>query len=225
MLLAIDTATRYASICLYSEHGILAEQTWRSDNRHSVQIMPAISAMLEQQKLKPESLKAIAVTKGPGSFTGLRIGMSIAKGLCLALQIPLIAIPTLEVTTYAVGDPGTHVVAVLEAGRGRLCVGTYLFVNGLPVQQRDIELITTSDWVLSANEPVLVTGEIDADLADRIASQADAENIAISSLAGSLRRAGYLAELAWDRFLDGRVDDLTAVSPVYIHFPASGMPE
>lgn len=224
MLLAIDTATRYASISLYGQDGILSEQTWRSDNRHSVQVMPAIAAMLEQQRFEPEDLRAVAVAKGPGSFTGLRIGMSIAKGLCLALQIPLIAVPTLEIVTYAVGDPGTRVVAVLEAGRGRLCVGTYVFADGLPAQQGEIELVAASDWVVPADEPVLVTGEVSADLAERITSQPDAENIAISSLAGSLRRAGYLAELAWDRLLEGRVDDVTTASPVYVHFPASGVP-
>jgi len=224
MLLAIDTATRYASISLYGPDGVLSEQSWRSDNRHSVQVMPAIAAMLDQQKLSPSDLQAVAVAKGPGSFTGLRIGMSIAKGLCLALQIPLVAIPTLEITTYAVGDPGTPVVAVLEAGRGRLCVGTYLFSEGLPAQVGDIELVIASDWIVPANEPILVTGEVNGELVERLLSQPNAQNISISSLAGSLRRAGYLAELAWDRFQDGRVDDVAVVSPLYIHFPASGMP-
>jgi tRNA threonylcarbamoyladenosine biosynthesis protein TsaB len=225
MLLAIDTATRYASIGLYSADGIVAEQSWRSDNRHSVQAMPAIAAMLEQQGLGPASLQAVAVAKGPGSFTGLRIGMSIAKGLCLALQIPIIAIPTLEITTYAVGDPGKRVLAVLEAGRGRICVGAYTFADGLPVQEGNTELLTASDWIVPADEPLLVAGEVSAELAERILSQPDAHNIAISSLAGSLRRAGYLAELAWDRLQRGQVDELDTVSPVYIHFPASGTPE
>jgi len=225
MLLAIDTATRYASIALYGAQGVISEQSWRSDNRHSVQVMPAIAAMLEQQGLGPSSLQAVAIAKGPGSFTGLRIGMSIAKGLCLALGIPIIAIPTLEITTYAVGDPGTPVLAVLEAGRGRLCVGTFTFADGLPVQQGSIELLSASQWIVPADEPVLVAGEVSAELAERILSQANAENVAISSLAGSLRRAGYLAELAWDRFQQGQVDDLDTVSPLYIHFPASGTPE
>ncbi len=225
MLLAIDTATRYASIGLYGADGVLSEQSWRSENRHSVQVMPAIAAMLEQQGLGPADLQAVAVAKGPGSFTGLRIGMSIAKGLCLALHIPLIAIPTLEITTYAVGDPGTRIIAVLEAGRGRLCVGNFTFADGLPVQQGDIELVIASDWIVQADEPVLVTGEVSGELTERILSQPDAQNIAISSLAGSLRRAGYLGELAWDRFLDGHVDDLNTVSPFYVHFPASGTPE
>ena len=223
MLLAIDTATRYASAALYDDTGILSEQTWYSRNNHSVEMMPAVEEMLSRQGLTPSDLTAVAVAKGPGSFTGLRIGMSIAKGLCLALDIPLVAIPTLDIITYAAGDPGGPVLAVLQAGRGRLCVGTYHFEGGLPVQDGGTALVRESEWTITSEEPVLVTGEVSAELAERILAQPDADKIAISSLAGSLRRAGYLAELAWDRLQEEQVDDLNSVSPIYLHDPASGL--
>ncbi|NLX43424.1 MAG: tRNA (adenosine(37)-N6)-threonylcarbamoyltransferase complex dimerization subunit type 1 TsaB, partial [Chloroflexi bacterium] len=106
MILAIDTATRTASIALYDASGILAEETWHSQNRHSVELMPAIQRLAERQGVKLGDLSAVAVALGPGSFTGLRIGLSAAKGLCLALDIPLIGIPTLMIAAYAAGDPG-----------------------------------------------------------------------------------------------------------------------
>jgi len=221
MLLALDTATRYASVALYDASGVVSERSWRSEGKHSVEVLPAVADMLAQARLASASLEAVAVTKGPGSFTGLRIGMSIAKGLCLALEIPIIGIPTLDVITYAVGDPGSRVVAVLEAGRGRICVATYHYEQGLPVQEGEIELVQASEWVVQAQEPLLITGEISADLAERLLQQPDAENMAISSLAGSLRRAGYLAELAWDRLQAGSVDDLDTLSPIYLHYPGS----
>ena len=225
MLLAIDTATRYTSIALYDDSGIVAEQSWRSANNHSVEVMPAIERMMDQQHRAPTDLIAVAVAKGPGSFTGLRIGMSIAKGLCLALDIPIIGIPTLDAITYSVGDPGGPIFAVLEAGRGRICVGTYHFVEGRPVQEGNIELVRASEWTISADEPVLVAGDVDVDLVERLLSQPNAEQIAISSLAGCLRRAGYMAELAWDRLAAGLIDDLDDLSPVYLHQPASGNAE
>jgi tRNA threonylcarbamoyladenosine biosynthesis protein TsaB len=135
MLLAIDTATRTASVALYDATGILSEHSWRSNNRHTVETAPAIAAMLSQLGVGPEALRGVAVTTGPGSFTGLRIGMSIAKGLCLALGIPILGVPSLDVTAYAAGDPGGPVMAVLEAGRGRICVARYHFVDGLPVRE------------------------------------------------------------------------------------------
>ena len=220
MLLAIDTATRYASLALFGDTGVVSEQSWRSKNNHSVEMMPAIARMLSQQRLQPRCLTGVAVARGPGSFTGLRIGMSIAKGLCFALDIPIVAIPTLDIITYAVGDPGGPVFAVLEAGRGRICVAPYRFEEGVPAQEREIELVKASEWVVEAEEPTLVAGEVNAELAERLLMQPNAVNIAISSVAGSLRRAGYLAELAWDRLEDGTSDDLDSLSPIYAHYPS-----
>ena len=86
MILAIDTATRTASIALYDSSGVLAEESWRSRNNHSVEVMPAIMRLVERQGCSMSDLAGIAVSLGPGSFTGLRIGLSAAKGLCLALD-------------------------------------------------------------------------------------------------------------------------------------------
>jgi len=222
MLLAIDTATRYASVALLDASGIVAEQSWRAGHNHSVQTLPVIASLLAQQGLSPQALTAVAVAKGPGSFTGLRIGMSLAKGICLALGIPIIGIPTLDVITYAVGDPGGPVIAVLEAGRKRLCVAPYTFADGWPRQAGELELVHEDTWEPDASAPILVAGELSAAVVERLMARPDADNIAIASLAGSLRRAGYLAELAWNRLEDGQVDDLTQLSPIYLHYPASG---
>ncbi len=224
MLLAIDTATRLASIALYDGSGVWAEESWRSQNNHSVEVMPAIAAMLARQGVDYGDLTGVAMAKGPGSFTGLRIGMSLAKGLCLGLAIPPIAVPTLEITAYAAGDPGVPVLAVLEAGRGRICVGTYLYDDGLPVQQGELALYESALWTPDLSEPALVIGEIDGALADRLLALPDSDNLAISSLAGSLRRAGFLGELAWERLQRGETDDLDALSPIYVQLAASGAP-
>ncbi len=202
--------------------GIVAEWSWYSENNHSAEVLPALSAMLTQQGLYPADLSAVAVAKGPGSFTGLRIGMSIAKGLCLALNIPIIAIPTLDITTYAVGDPGGPVYAVLEAGRGRINVARYHFEGGLPVQEGEVQLVSAAEWTICDEQPVLVAGEVNAELAERLLALPDVE-VSISSLAGSLRRAGYLAELAWEAFQDERTDDLDSLSPAYARYPSSGL--
>ena len=219
MLLAIDTATRFASIALYGRAGLVAEQSWRSDNNHSVEVLPAIDGLMAAQYASPADLTAIAVAKGPGSFTGLRIGMSIAKGLCLALEIPIIAIPTLDVITYAVGDPGGPVLAVLEAGRGRLCIARYHFEDGLPAQEGDVAIVKTSKWTIDAEEPVLVAGEMAPDVVDRLLDSEQGDRLSFASLAGSVRRAGYMAELAWERLEAGSFDDLDSLSPLYTHRP------
>lgn len=222
MLLAIDTATRWASLALLDNTGLIAETNWRCLGNHTVEVLPTIAQMMKRAQAQPADIKAIAVAKGPGSFTGLRIGMSIAKGFCLALNVPIIAIPTLDIIAYAVGDPGGLVYAVLELGRNRICVSAYQFADGLPVQQGDALYVASSEWQVVATEPVLLIGEISTDLAERLLKQPDADNISISSLAASIRRAGYLAELAWQRLEKGQVDDLDTTSPTYLHLPTSG---
>ena len=223
MLLAVDTATRWASLALYDDTGVISEFSWRCAGNHTVEVLPTIALMLNQARARPENLKAVAVAKGPGSFTGLRIGMGIAKGLCLALNIPIIAIPTLDTIAYAVGDPGGLVYAILELGRGRICVSQYLFEDGLPVLHTDPAIHDEQTWQPEASEPVVLTGEISADLTEHLLQLPQAGNIAISSLSASIRRAGYLAELAWQRQQKGEVDDLDSISPAYLQQPGSGI--
>jgi tRNA threonylcarbamoyladenosine biosynthesis protein TsaB len=222
MILAIDTATRCASIALYNRTGVLAEESWRSENNHSVEVMPAITRLMERQGVPLQDLTGIAVALGPGSFTGLRIGMSLAKGLSFALQVPILGVPTLQVSAYAAGDPGCPILAIAEAGRGRICVGRYLYSEGLPVLQGPIELSRSADWDPDLSDCVLVTGEIDSALADRLSQLPNTENLSIVSTAGSLRRAGFLAELSWERLQRGDSDDLDTLEPLYIQQPLSG---
>ena len=85
MLLAIDTATRMPSLALYDGERVLAEETWRSANNHTVELAPALVRALERQRVSPSELRGIAVALGPGSFTGLLIGLGVAKGLALTL--------------------------------------------------------------------------------------------------------------------------------------------
>ncbi len=222
MILAIDTATRVASIALYDATGVLAEETWRSRNNHSVELMPAVTRLVERQQKTLSDISGVAVSLGPGSFTGLRIGLSLAKGLCLALQAPIIGVSTLQVTAYAAGDPGCPILAIAEAGRGRICVGEFAYHDGLPEMQGDISLHRTAEWYPDLADYVLITGEIDPPLADRLAELPGAERLSIVSPAGAVRRAGFLAELAWDRLQNGESDDLDTLEPLYIQQPLSG---
>ena len=99
MLLALDTSTRFAGIALYTDapdRGLVAETNWHAGMQHTVSLMPHVSQMLDAQDIRVTDLTAIAVALGPGSFTGLRVGLAAAKGLALATGAPLIGIPTLD---------------------------------------------------------------------------------------------------------------------------------
>ncbi len=221
-VLAIDTATELASVALYdAETGARAEYTWYTSMNHTVELMPAVVQMLDRQRMAPERLDGVAVALGPGSFTGLRIGLSVAKGLCLSLGIPIVGIPTLDIVAYAHYEQNLPICAILQAGRGRICVAFY--------EKRETDWRRTNDYHLADVEelnarvkvPTLFCGEIDASLKVALEAQLG-ERAVVASPASSLRRAAYLAELGWKRLRTGRGDDLASLEPLYLHYPQIG---
>ena len=100
MLLALDTATRHSGIALFDGQQLVAELTWHSTDAQTVELMPRLAQLLSWHGLEPKALSAIAVSLGPGSYTGLRVAVSAAKGLALANDLPLLGIPTLDATAF-----------------------------------------------------------------------------------------------------------------------------
>ena len=96
MQLAIDSSTDTASLAITRGNEVLAELTWRCGQNHSVELMPRLSRLLEQANIDLKSISGIIVARGPGSFNGLRVGISTAKGLAFSLGVPLVGINTLE---------------------------------------------------------------------------------------------------------------------------------
>ena len=101
MLLAIDTATRKIGIALYDGVQVLHEAVWQSPYRHTVELAPAIQAALDSAKSTVEDLEAVGLTIGPGSYTGLRIGAAVAKGLAFSQNLDLVAVSTFDVLAAA----------------------------------------------------------------------------------------------------------------------------
>lgn len=95
-LLLIETATAVCSVALADRNGVLAELHTLQPNAHSSQLSPYIAQLYEQCRITPSQLDGVCISSGPGSYTGLRIGVSTAKGICYALHIPLLSVPTLQ---------------------------------------------------------------------------------------------------------------------------------
>ena len=218
MLLAIDTATRVLSLALYDGERVLAEETWRSANNHTVELSPGLVRMLERQRVSPSELKGIAVALGPGSFTGLRIGLGVAKGLALTLDIPLVGIPTLDALVYAQARKRGPVCAVLRAGRRRVAAAFYQRRRGQWQRQGDYRLTTLEELCTEIETRTFFCGEIDAQATELLRERLGAKTV-VASPASSLRRAGYLAELGWQRLERGEVDDPATLAPIYLRRP------
>jgi tRNA threonylcarbamoyladenosine biosynthesis protein TsaB len=139
--LAVDTATDTASIAIQQDDRLLAEESWTTRRRHTVQLAPRVARMLDEHELPPSSLSGIAVAIGPGSYTGLRIGLSLAKGMALGAGIDVVGVPTLDVLAAAFSSPALtarpRLWAVLRAGRGRVVAAAYPEIGSGSVAQRD----------------------------------------------------------------------------------------
>lgn len=220
MLLAIDTATRTLSLALHDGAQVVAESTWLTNGRHTVELTPAIQSMLTAAALKPSDLTHLAVSQGPGSFNGLRVGFSAAKGLALALGLPLIAVPTLDVVAAAQSYVAGRLIGVAQAGRGRVVMQTYAWLDGAWVGQGDTQIVAWDKLLAPLQSPTLISGEIDADGVTAIqAAMAAGQPVQMARSAVNLRRAGFLAELAWGRWHAGSVSDLSGGAPFYLHQP------
>ena len=216
MLLVIDTSTRIAGLVLCTRKQVLVERTWRSTNNHTVELVPAIVQMLDQQQMTVGDLTAVAVALGPGSFTGLRIGLSVAKGLCFVLKIPLVGIPSLDALAQAHSGQPLPICALLAAGRGRLCVGFYHVDGSGWDRVGDYQLLEWSQLAEQVHEPTWFCGEITPSLAGFLHDQLG-ENVRLASPPSTLRRPAYLAELGWQRLARGEADDVATLAPIYLH--------
>lgn len=217
MILAIDTATRFMSIALHDGFQLHYEATWPTKNNHTIELAPNLQRALSQVGITPADLTAVAVSQGPGSFTGLRIGMGVAKGLATAQRIDLVAIPTLVITAAAVPFYEGRLIAVLEAGRGRVCAQAFEWQDHGWVIATEPKITDWPSLVDSVEGPTLFAGEIDA---EKRAFLGAAEGpVSVAAGAQALRRAGFLAEMAWERIRMGQTDNPATLAPIYLHQP------
>lgn len=217
MLVAIDTATDQASLALHDGFRVRMEHTWEAPRRHTSELTPHLVAAMEQLDLAPEQLSGVAVTKGPGSFTGLRIGIAVAKGLAVAQGLPLVGVPTLDVVVAGQGRDRRQLAAILRAGRGRISMATYRWQFGGWQAQEEPRLTTWANLEREITEPTLFCGEIDQEGAAVMARLGD--RAVLLPPAWRLRRAGFLAELGWRRLNRGDVDDPASLTPIYLKHP------
>lgn len=215
MLLAIDSSTQTMGVALYDGVQVRGELVWQTRSHHTVELAPAIRLLLNQVGVPAQQLTAIGVALGPGSFTSLRIGLAVAKGMALALHLPLIGVPTLDVLAAAQPVTELPLMAILQAGRTRLAVQTYLNENDAWVAQGDLKLAQIDDLSAMLRKPTQVCGELSED--ERAVLARKRKNVLLASPAACLRRPGYLAELAWARWQAGQVDEPVSLAPIYIH--------
>jgi len=219
MILALDTATRWTGLALHDGKRVIAEQGWSSKFTQTVELTPAVDRLLVTADVEVADLRAIAVAIGPGSYTSLRVGLAVAKGLSMAHQIPLIGVPTLEIISAAIGLRTGSLIVVVEAGRKRVIAGTYRWQEKKGWQASERPIVETWETLLFHLETsTTFAGEISPEAAKLI--RASKKPFYMVPAAASVRRAGYLAEIGWQRVRQGLVDDAASLAPTYLRDPS-----
>jgi len=217
MELVIDTSSNTASIALSHKGEILTELAWESAQNHTVELMPNLVHLLKQVKAKPNSIEAIIVAKGPGSFNGLRVGISTAKGLAFSLAIPLLGISTLEAEAYPFAYTGLPLSPIHKASGEEIATAFYQQKNKEWRCLEEEHLTTLDALCQRIRQKTLFCGEIAPDMVNEI--QQNLGQRAIIPQTSTLSRAGSLAILGWQRLTKGEQDDLATLQPLYLSPP------
>ncbi|GHI01665.1 tRNA (adenosine(37)-N6)-threonylcarbamoyltransferase complex dimerization subunit type 1 TsaB [Neobacillus kokaensis] len=214
-ILAMDTSNNPLGVALINDNQVIGEYITNLKKNHSVRIMPAIQTLMDDCEKSPADLTKIVVAKGPGSYTGVRIGVTIAKTLAWSLKIPLVGISSLEVLAagaarYFEG----YVSPIVDARRGQVYTGLYRFENGRLTAVEPDQLVMAADWapkLANMDQPVLFVGN------DVILHRSTFEERmgAKGVFANATEQNPRPSELAWlGKDMPG--DDLHAFVPNYI---------
>lgn len=159
--LAIDTSTNVMGVALANEQTVIAEFITNEKKNHSVRLMPAIASLLKEVDLTPKQLGRVIVAHGPGSYTGVRIGVSVAKTLAWSLNIPLVGISSLELLALNGRYFNGVVSPLFDARRGQVYTGLYRFEDGQIQTVEKERIILADEWakhLQTVKESVLFLG-------------------------------------------------------------------
>ena len=151
-ILGLEASGIVASVALVNDDKLLAEYTINNKRTHSKTLMPMLEEMMNRLGMEIDVIDAIAVAAGPGSYTGLRISSATAKGLAMALDKPIISIPTMEGLAYNLWGANGYVCPIADARRSQVYTGIYHFDNGCIIADTPEEVVVIEDLLSSIRE-------------------------------------------------------------------------
>lgn len=198
----------------------MAARSWRSAVNHTAELMPAVAQLLEGAGLSVHDLDGIAVALGPGGFSALRVGMSVAKGLALASGKPLVGIGTLDAEAQPYLQSGLPVCALLDAGRSEVSTA-YLGVDGMRL--REDRICPPTELLDEVAGPVLFCGEGTQAHGEAVRERMGDKAVVVGHSPPG--RLWALALLGHERLKAGEEDDVATLQPYYLRMPSIGGPK
>jgi len=216
-ILSIDSATEAASCAVIEDEKLLGEITFNYKKQHSVILMTIIDNLLKNTNTDINTLDGFVVSKGPGSFTGLRIGMSTIKGLSQGSDKPFISISSLDALAYNMAYTPGIICPILNALRGNVYTSLYEFKRDALVKLTEYHIMSIEELLAlieKQNKPVTFIGDGINLFKEQISNSLPQAFFAPAHL--NLVRASALGELGIKKLREGKSDDLYNSAPIYI---------
>ncbi len=214
-ILALDTASRTCSAALMEDRALVAEWSLGNGRTHATHLMIMIDQILRISGVAITDVDGFAVSRGPGSFTGLRIGISTIKALALSMEKPLVGVSSLDALAFQASYFPGLICALLDARKGEVYEAKFRYVKG-KIQKLGPERVCAPLAAVSdIHEPCLLIGDGAVAYADEI-GRSLGENLRMATVTDNAIRAATVAMLAHDRFCAGDADDLACFEPRYI---------
>lgn len=220
-VLGIEAATPVAAVALATEGKILAERVVNNRRTHSVNLLPMVRDVLADAGINKQDLNGISVSIGPGSFTGLRIGITTAKTLAQVLKVPLVGISTLEALAYQLFGHAGLVCPILNAKKEEVYAALYCSDNLKQVCL--LQPFATSpqgliELLLAYNENVTFLGDGIVEYVD-IIKQSMGDQARLAPDCTSFPRGAAVAEMGLQQIKAGTVQDIVTLLPQYVREP------
>jgi len=217
-ILALDTSTNVASVAILEDDVIIGEYSCNKGKTHSQRLMPMIQSLLEKVNLCAKDMDAFSASIGPGSFTGLRIGVTTVKAMAFVAGKPVISIYTLDALAYNLPMSSALICPIIDARNKQVFTAIYRFVNGKLERLTDylgIHINELVDIIRPMEGEIVLLGDacgmhkdyFEAELGERL-------RIAPPNIA--LAKASSVAVLARDAFLDGKLESCYDMVPFYL---------
>ena len=220
MILSINTSTLQFSLALLREDGtLLAEHSVARSKGHFGSLMPALEFLLGGSGCDAGDLSALVVARGPGSFTGLRVGLSAAKGLCHALGVPLIGISSLDALANQIPYTAYQVIAILDSRRDEFFAARFTWnKHGKLVRESADTCLRFSDFPSLCKKPSLFIGNSFENQKAVLREMTGVPVMLAPPYLWNLR-ASSVGSLGLERFHAGDFDDPQALDPIYLRSP------
>ena len=222
-ILAVDTATKTCSVAVVNEKTLISEYTVNHKDTHSKFVMGLIHEILGISHLAVKDLDGFAVTIGPGSFTGLRIGLSTVKGLALATGKPVVGVSSLAALAFPICIPTSApingknalICPMLDARRNEVYTGTYRFNSMTLINEQSPRAVRPDEAINDIDEPCIFVGDGAITYAELIKNKLGPLAV-FANFPGLVIRASVVGHIAMERFKNKDTDDPGLLKPVYL---------